>query len=76
MTVIFLTRKGCSLCDEALPIVEREAARAGRGVEVVDVDTSPWQEPYGQRVPVVIVDGVVVLAGRFGEREVRKALVE
>lgn len=74
MTVVFLTRRGCTLCDEVRPVVEREAARSGHAFEVVDVDGSVWREPYGDRVPVVILDGVVVLAGRFGEREVRRAL--
>jgi hypothetical protein len=74
MTVLFLTRRGCTLCDEVLPVVEREAARFGHAFEVVDVDGSSWRETYGERVPVVIVDSAVVLAGRFGEREVRRAL--
>lgn len=74
MTVLFLTRAGCSLCAAVLPIVEREARRRGHALDVVDVDGTEWQDPYGERLPVVVVDGAVVLEGRFGRREVRRAL--
>jgi hypothetical protein len=73
-TVIFLTRRGCSLCDEALPIVEREAHARGHSIDAVDVTGTAWEERYGDRVPVLVVDGAVVLAGRFGEADIRKVL--
>lgn len=72
--VRFLTRDGCSLCSAALPLVERQARRRGRTLEVLDVGGTPWEERYGDRLPVVLIDDEVVLEGRFGEREVRRAL--
>lgn len=72
--VRFLTREGCSLCAAALPLVGRRADRLGLTLEVVDVDGTAWEEPYGDRLPVVIIGDRVVLEGRFGGREVRRAL--
>lgn len=73
-TVIFLTRAGCALCDEVRPAVERGAERLGVALDVVDVDGTAWEERYGDRVPVVVIDGAVVLSGRFGERDVIEVL--
>lgn len=54
------SRRGCHLCEvlieELLPLV-RGVAR----IEVHDVDTRrEWREQYGDRVPVVEIDGVYV----------------
>ena len=51
------SRQGCHLCEvlieELLPLV-----RGAVPVEVVDIDTRPeLQDLYGQRVPVVEIDG-------------------
>lgn len=73
--IVFLTRDRCLLCHEALPWVEARARRRGHALTVVDVDTDPGlRERFGERVPVVLRDGEVVLAGRFTKREVRRAL--
>ena len=56
--VTFLTRTGCSLCEQALPVVERVAAQAGVPVEVRDVDADPAdRERWSDHVPVVLLDG-------------------
>ena len=73
--LVFLTRQHCLLCHEAQPWVESQAQRRGHTLAVVDVDTDPaLGERFGERVPVVLRDGQEVLAGRFTEREVRRAL--
>ncbi len=75
MTVVrFLTRAGCHLCDEALPLVTRRVHRLGWVLEVVDVDEAGLDADYGERVPVVLVDGKVLLEGVFGRTGVRRAL--
>jgi hypothetical protein len=56
--VTFVTRAGCTMCAEALPVVQREAARAGVRVEVLDVDAEPGLTVWSEHVPVVLVDGV------------------
>lgn len=70
----FLTREGCGLCAAVLPMVEGEAARRGHRLTVTDVKDTEWEERFGDRLPVVIRDGAPVLFGRFGRREVRRAL--
>lgn len=57
--VTFATREGCSMCAEALPVVQRVAASAGVPVEVVDVDADAGlREQWSDHVPVVLLDGV------------------
>ena len=54
----FVTRDGCHLCAEALPVVQRLAAEAGVAVEVRDVDADPAdRERWSDHVPVVLLDG-------------------
>ena len=53
-----LTRAGCHLCVVAGETLQRIAAEAGLVAEEVDVDTDPeLQAEYGDRVPVVLLDG-------------------
>lgn len=73
-SVRFLTRAGCRLCDAAMPLVARRASRKGWSLEVIDVDRSGAADEFGDRVPVVMLDGIEVLSGRFGSREVRRKL--
>jgi thiol-disulfide isomerase/thioredoxin len=74
--VTFLTRRGCTLCDEAWPHVAEWADRLQVGVEVVDVDAEGLAERYGDRVPVVLgPEGDELLAGRFGRLRVLRAML-
>ena len=53
-----LTRAGCHLCLTAAETLARIAEEAGVGTVEVDVDTDPeLQAEYGDRVPVVLLDG-------------------
>jgi glutaredoxin len=53
-----LTRAGCHLCAAAAETLTRIGAEAGLVPEEVDVDASPdLQAEYGDRVPVVLLDG-------------------
>jgi glutaredoxin len=53
-----LTRQGCHLCTVAAETLARIGAEAGTAPEAVDVDTDPdLQAEYGDRVPVVLLDG-------------------
>ena len=73
-SVRFITRRNCHICTEAQPLVADRADRKGWVFEVVDVDDSGLAGQYGNRVPVVLLDGHEVLSGRFGRREVRRTL--
>jgi hypothetical protein len=51
-------KPGCHLCDDARAVVL--AARAGREVELVEVDVTldpGLHRRYGERIPVVALDG-------------------
>ena len=53
-----ITRVGCHLCETAAETLTRIGAEAGLVPEAVDVDTDPeLQAEYGDRVPVVLLDG-------------------
>jgi glutaredoxin len=53
-----LTRAGCHLCAVAAETLDRLAVEAGLAVAQVDVDADPeLQAEYGDRVPVVLLDG-------------------
>lgn len=73
-SVRFLTRETCSLCDEALPIVVGRVSKLGWWLEIVDVDETGLDFDFGDRVPVVLLDDVEVLSGRFDSRAVKRAL--
>lgn len=72
--VTFITRRGCTLCSAAFPLVEAAAMRRGHCLEVVDVDDAGLASRYGDRVPVVLRDGVEVAWGRIRRRTVARAL--
>ncbi|WP_448615451.1 glutaredoxin family protein [Modestobacter sp. URMC 112] len=53
-----LTRSGCHLCEIAAETVGRLAAEAGLVPQLVDVDADDeLRAEYGDRVPVVLLDG-------------------
>jgi glutaredoxin len=53
-----LTRAGCHLCETAAETLVRIGAEAELVPETVDVDTDPGlQAEFGDRVPVVLLDG-------------------
>jgi glutaredoxin len=53
-----LTRTGCHLCETAAETLTRIGAEAGLVPEAIDVDADPGlQAEYGDRVPVVLLDG-------------------
>ena len=76
MTQLTLYGKpGCCLCDEAR--VEVAAVRAGRDLDVTEVDVSAdprlWRA-YGERIPVVEIDGEEVLELHVDRAELERLL--
>ncbi len=60
--VTLLTRAGCALCDRALDQLRTVCAEFGLTPGVVDVDVAAGTDPalraeYGDRLPVVLLDG-------------------
>ena len=53
-----ITRTGCHLCEAAAEALAPVAADAGLAVVPVDVDADPeLRSEFGDRVPVVLLDG-------------------
>jgi glutaredoxin len=53
-----LVRNGCHLCEDAAAALAPVAAEAGLPVVPVDVDGDPeLRAEYGDRVPVLLLDG-------------------
>lgn len=53
-----MTRSGCHLCEIAAETLTRLAGEAGLVPEMVDVDSDDdLRAEYGDRVPVVLLDG-------------------
>ena len=62
--LVFYTRKGCHLCDDALNVLKRFQQYLPP-IEIVDVDTVPsLVEQFDTCVPVVEIDGKVRFRGQ------------
>lgn len=74
--VTVYTRTGCSTCVTAEADVARICGELAVGWEAVDVDSDPeLRSEYGDRVPVILVDGREHGFWRVEEPRLRKALV-
>ena len=52
------TKPDCPLCDKAAEALERVRRRAPFDLEVVDISADPeLRDSYGERIPVVLVEG-------------------
>jgi glutaredoxin len=57
-TVTLYGKPGCCLCDEARAVIRRLLERHTFQLEEIDVSIDPsLHRRYGERVPVVAVDG-------------------
>lgn len=74
-SVVLVTRRDCTLCASAEPVVARAAADAGVPLEVRDVDADPADRArWSDKVPVVLLDGVEHAYWRVDEAVLRTAL--
>jgi hypothetical protein len=70
-----LTRPGCSLCTTARGVVARVAAEEGTDWIERDVDAATeLADEFGDRVPVVLLDGAEHAYWRVDEHRLREAL--
>jgi glutaredoxin len=73
--VTVYTRVDCHLCEVAVAEVESIAAEPGASWSAVDVDADPDDRAeYGDRVPVILVDGVEHGYYRVEPERLRRAL--
>jgi glutaredoxin len=57
-TLTLYTKPDCPLCDEARSALERVRARVPFDLAVLDISADPGLSArYGERIPVVLVDG-------------------
>ncbi len=57
-SVTLYGKPGCCLCDEARAEIEELRSELGFELEEVDVSTDPGlQREYGERIPVLALDG-------------------
>jgi glutaredoxin len=63
LSVTFLTRSGCHLCDEARGVLDSLSNEIALQVEEVDIDTDDdLVKRYGLRVPVILAPHQRVIA--------------
>ncbi len=68
-------RPGCHLCEEARAAVAAARSRREFAVEEIDISLDPrLSRRYGERIPVVAIDGEDVLELRFGAEELVRRL--
>jgi glutaredoxin len=71
LNVVFYTRHGCHLCDDAAAVLRAH----GITYQKVDIDDDPeLVERFNTCVPVVEIDGVVRFRGRVDGRLLRRFL--
>jgi glutaredoxin len=72
LRVIFYTKPGCHLCDEAREHLEDLAADVELELSEIDIRSDDALfERYRYRIPVIVVDGVERLEGRISADDVR-----
>lgn len=73
--VTLITRVGCHLCADAETALRRLSAELGFGYEELDVDADATRrDSYGDRVPVILIDGKEHGYWRLEEQRFRKAI--
>ncbi|MFO7263615.1 MAG: hypothetical protein A6D91_01215 [Bacillaceae bacterium G1] len=74
MEVTLYSRPGCTLCEEARKDLEALENEYGFVLQVVNIDDEPeLLSRYGDRIPVVAIDGETVLETRVSRFRFRKA---
>ena len=73
--VVLYGKPGCCLCDEAREAVAAVKAKYPFELDEVDVSTDPdLHQRYGERRPVVVVDGEELLEGHVNAGELARRL--
>jgi len=75
LSIEFITRQNCPLCDEARALLLPMAEARGAVVTERDVDIDPALAGFTNRVPVVRAGGRVVAEGHIRSWRLRLALL-
>jgi glutaredoxin len=74
-TLTLYGKPGCHLCDDARAAVERVTARRHVPLEQVDISRDPvLYERYGERIPVLEIDGEAVFEFFVDEDDLERRL--
>lgn len=74
-TITLYTRPGCHLCEQAQEIVTAAIRGQATSVHTVNIDADPvLASRYGEYIPVVALDGNVVLVWPFTLLQARRVL--
>jgi glutaredoxin len=78
LSVIFLTRPGCHLCDDARDVLAAISKDIGLRVEEIDIDTDDeLVKKWGLRVPVVLgTHDRVIAEGIIDDKRTLKDQIE
>ncbi len=75
LQITFYTRAGCQLCDEALELLRDYGKKYPLTIQEIDVDSQPeLADRYGDKVPVLEIEGKPRLWGRINEVLLRRLL--
>jgi glutaredoxin len=70
-TIVFYTKPGCHLCDEARAHLEELATQRELDLREVDIRRDPAIfDRYRYRIPVITVDGAERLEGRIEANDI------
>jgi glutaredoxin len=73
--VTVMSRRDCHACAVAEADIRRICGELGVAWTVEDVDSDPeWRGEYGDRVPVILIDGVEHGYWKVEEDRLRRAL--
>ncbi len=76
-SVLFYTKEGCPLCDEARELLSRFRGEFSFAIQEIDIMTDvALYERYKSIIPVVIIDDRFTLGARIEEEELRSCLQE
>jgi hypothetical protein len=72
-----MTRQACCLCEDAEAVLLPMAASGAFELELCDVDATPlWAARYGMDVPVLLMNGDILLKHRIEAQDVARVLAE
>jgi glutaredoxin len=58
ITVEIMTKKDCSLCDDAKAIIEKVIAEIPAELKMTDIESDPELfERYKEKIPVILING-------------------
>lgn len=72
--VTILSKPGCHLCGDARAVVQRVTAELGETFDERDITGTGEESAYWDKIPVVLVDGVVHSFWRVSERRLTETL--